>query len=128
MRCLNAIAQGSDRLDGNNMIMEGSGYVESLFNGGGRQCFLIKGGTETQPVQFQLYASSIGVPVALPGNNRIDYAVRVLPTDLATDSAGQCNQGREGAPRAACGLWETWMTGILGRTQPDDCWPVMALP
>ena len=125
---LNAIAQGSDRLDGNNMIMEGSGYVESLFNGGGRQCFLIKGGTETQPVQFQLYASSIGVPVALPGNNRIDYAVRVLPTDLDSSSAGQCNQGREGAPRAACGLWETWMSGILGRTQPDDCWPVMALP
>ena len=123
-----AILQGSDRMDGTGMIMEGSGYAESRFSSGGRQCFLVKGGTETQPVQLHLYAGSIGAPVALPSNNRIDYAVRVLPTDLDIDSTGQCNQGREGAPQAACGLWETWMTGILGRSQPDNCWPVIALP
>ena len=107
---------------------EGSGNASSFFRSGGRQCLLLKGGAMTQPVQFQVFAASIGRPVSLPGNNRVDYAVRVLPSDLDADTAGACNLGRENAPRAACGLWESWMTGSLGRAQPDDCWPVIALP
>ena len=127
-------AQGAHRMGPDGEVLfdmnsgEGSGDASSFFRSGGRQCMLIKGGAMTQPVQFQVFAASIGRPIALPGNNRVDYAIRVLPTNLDNDAAGACNLGRENAPRAACGLWETWLSGSLGRAQPDDCWPVIALP
>lgn len=127
-------AQAPHRIGADGQVLfdmtsgEGSGNAASFFRSGGRQCILIKGGTITQPVQFQVFASSIGRPVALPDNNRVDYAIRVLPADLDAAAVGQCNLGRENAPRAACGLWETWMNGSLGRAQPDDCWPLIELP
>ena len=119
-------AQGAHRMgpDGEVLFDMNSGGVwnaSSFFRSGGRQCMLIKGGAMTQPVQFQVFAASIGRPIALPGNNRVDYAIRVLPTNLDNDAAGACNLGRENAPRAACGLWSLaqWLTS---RAQPDDCW------
>ena len=82
---------------------------------------LIKGGAMTQPVQFQVFAASIGRPIVLPGNNRSDYAIRVLPTNLDNDAAGACTSGRENALRAAVlqGDLAQWLTS---RAQLDDCY------
>jgi hypothetical protein len=94
-------------------------------NGDPKQCINIRGGSVDATVSIQVYANSV---IGDGGNNRVDYSLQVVPTDL--DDAGPEGEcPRLGGIGDACEPREEWPeVGNIGRIQPLGCWPTMRLP
>lgn len=98
-----------------------SGMVHSTLNAGNHQCINIRGGGDQLPVLLQVAANQF------LDDERIDYSLRVVPTDLDANPEGECEAlGASNFP--ACPPRDEWDI-IFGRPyQPDDCWVTAELP
>ncbi|MCA9541004.1 MAG: hypothetical protein KC620_19020, partial [Myxococcales bacterium] len=101
---------------------EGSGYVFSQAGAGNFQCINIRGGGASAAVRF-----NVGVD-EFADAQRIDYSLRVLPTDLDARPDGECTN--VGAPDlGACPPRAEWPNDpLFGRFQPDACWATVDIP
>jgi hypothetical protein len=98
-----------------------SGFVRSEISAGGQQCINLHGGAADQTFTVQVAGDRLFA-------SRIDYALRVVPTDLAASGAGAC--ASLGAPDLpACPPRAQWMSfpGI-GSLQPDACYGTLDAP
>lgn len=88
---------------------------------GNHQCVNIEAGAQPRTVTFRVKASTLA-------NDRVDYSLRVVPTDLAANPEGACERlGASDFP--ACPPRATWPPDIFGdRSQPADCWAAITLP
>jgi hypothetical protein len=91
------------------------------------QCLNIRGGALENTVEFGVEVSG-GTSGAFinDGDKRIDYSIRVVPTDLDANPAGACSLFGAGAV-SACAGGEAEVVpgvGVLATT----CWPEAALP
>lgn len=89
---------------------------------GNHQCVNIEGGAQARTVTFRVAANTFA------DQERIDYSLRVVPTDLAANREGACELlGAANFP--ACPPRNMWPPDIFGdRTQPDNCWAWITLP
>ena len=104
-----------------------SGQIVGEIDGNGadpNQCVNIRGGADNATISLRVHARSID---GSRGNNRVDYSLRVVPTDLSDNLTGECQ--RLGGNARTCDPRDEWdeIPG-LGRIQPLDCWPTMVLP
>jgi hypothetical protein len=104
---------------------EGSGRVESRIRAGNAQCINIQGGVADATISLELFSGAMA-----PVNDllRLDYSLRVVPTNLDMNPSGACV--RLGAnDMGDCGPREEWeFFGRFGRIQPENCWPTIVVP
>jgi len=105
--------------------LSGELFGEIGIGGDPKQCINIQGGSVDVSVDIRVFANSV---IGAGGNNRVDYSLRVVPTDLAmVGLEGECV--RLGGIGEACPPREEWDEGRNGnRLQPEACWPTMVLP
>jgi hypothetical protein len=98
-----------------------SGFVRSELAQGGQQCINLRGGARDQVFSVQVTADRMFA-------SRIDYALRVVETDLDRQPAGACVElGGPGLP--ACPLRNQWpLFEGIGRLQPDGCYAALDAP
>ncbi|MEZ4465420.1 MAG: hypothetical protein R3F43_13320 [bacterium] len=115
------------RLPGRSVRSEDmfSGFRRSADPVGNAQCINVRGGAQDQEVLFRVFANL----VRPDGDNRVDYSVRVVPTDLSGLAPGN--------PAAQYhdhqGECLTLGGGDLGTCPFEDpfadgCWPFAILP
>ncbi len=99
----------------------GSGNASSGLNAGNHQCVNIRGGSVAAPVLLQVLANQFA------DDERIDYSLQVVPTDLGANPEGECEiLGAANFP--ACPPREEWDEFLGQRVQPPDCWVAIPLP
>tara|TARA_B100001250_G_C19711508_1_gene749429 strand:- start:509 stop:1141 length:633 start_codon:yes stop_codon:yes gene_type:complete len=104
---------------------EDSGRVESRIRAGNHQCVNIKGGSADATVTLELSKGALAAPNALL---RLDYSMRVVPTDLDANPAGECAR-LGGNDFDSCGPRAEWeVREPFGPIQPDNCWPTIFVP
>ena len=99
----------------------GSGSAASSLNAGNHQCFNLRGGSVAAPVLFQVSANQFA------DDERIDYSLQVVPTDLDANPEGEC-EALGAADFPACPPREDWDEFLGQRVQPADCWVAVPLP
>ncbi|MCK6573194.1 hypothetical protein L6V77_19100 [Myxococcota bacterium] len=98
-----------------------SGFVRSELALGGQQCINLRGGARDQVFSIQVTADRMFA-------SRVDYALRVVETDLDRRPAGDCVElGGPNLP--TCPLRSEWpnFEGI-GRLQPEGCYATLDAP
>jgi hypothetical protein len=98
-----------------------SGFVRSELSQGGQQCINLRGGARDQVFSVQVTADRMFA-------SRIDYALRIVETDLDRTPAGACvTLGAAALP--ACPLRGEWpLFEGIGRLQPDGCYATLDAP
>jgi hypothetical protein len=86
------------------------GTVNSKIARANGQCINVKAGTSPSDILFKV--SFGGYEYNQETDHRIDYSLRVLPTNLATTPKGECGKIEGGDIVPAC-----------SGTVTDDCWP-----
>lgn len=100
----------------------GSGAGIGSLSAGNHQCVNLRGGDMASPVLLQVTAPSF------EDDQRIDYSLRVVPTDLDANPEGEC-ENLGAADFDACPPRDEWPDlPPFGRIQPEDCWVTIEMP
>ena len=85
------------------------------------QCINVSGGEVRRDLEFGVSSLFNFID---DGDERIDYSLRVVPTDLTVNPDGEC--ARFGAGQfSAC---EANDLGQMDNSLAQDCWPTVYLP
>lgn len=110
------VAYGPDQVDGT----QGQLGLGTLTNGN-YQCVNVRGGSAARNVAFQVRAN------AFSDDERVDYSMRVVPTDLDANPEGACEL-LGAADYDACPPRDEWQIAFGEPQQPENCWVTIDLP
>ena len=98
-----------------------SNFVKSEVPQLNHECINIRGGAAEMNARMHVWLSG-GAFVG--DGNRVDYSLRVVPTDLDVNPTGACAVLGANQEIDSCPPREDWIEiPGLGRIQPDGCWP-----
>ncbi len=104
---------------------EFSNYVKSELGQLSQQCINIRGGDVEMDARLHVWLAG-GAFVG--DGNRVDYSIRVVPTDLDVNPNGACAVLGANPDIAPCPPRAEWQEiPGLGRIQPNDCWPAFTV-